>query len=77
MGTRGDVLGWSLVFELGYLIAIPLVVCAIGGRMLDRYCDTSPIFLLIGIVVAMVVSGVMVMQRIRNMERAVAAKEEL
>lgn len=77
MITRGDVIGLSLVFELGYLIAIPIVVCAFGGRFLDRSFGTSPIFLLVGIAIAMVVSGVMVMGRIRDMERMQTEKEKV
>lgn len=73
--AQGDMIGLSLVFELGYLIAIPIVVCALGGRLMDRYCGTSPVFLLVGIGVAMVISGMMVMMRIRDMERVYTTQQ--
>jgi F0F1-type ATP synthase assembly protein I len=43
-------IGW----ELGYSIAIPLVLFALGGRLLDRHYGTSPLFLLIGVLVSLV-----------------------
>lgn len=52
---------WSalaLAWELGYTIAIPIVIFAIGGRFLDKKLGSSPIFLLLGILLALVVSGI-------------------
>ena len=72
--AQNDAVGLSLVFELGYLIAIPIVICALGGRLMDRCFGTSPVFLLVGIAIAIVVSGYMVVARIRDMERAVAVQ---
>ena len=70
----GNLIGLSLVFELGYMIALPIVICALGGRLMDRCFGTSPVFLLVGIAIAIVVSGYMVVARIRDMERAVAVQ---
>lgn len=47
----------SLAWELGYTIAVPLVVLALGGRLLDRKLDTSPWLLLAGIFISLVVSS--------------------
>lgn len=50
---------WSvlnLAWRMGYTIAIPLVVLALGGRLLDRALKTSPTFLLIGILVSIALS---------------------
>lgn len=46
----------SLAWELGYLIAVPLVVFALGGRFLDQKLDSAPICLLAGIVLAVIVT---------------------
>ena len=46
----------SLAWELGYAIAIPLVVLALGGRWLDRKFDTSPWMLLVGVIVSIPIS---------------------
>ena len=47
----------SLAWELGYTIAIPIVVFALAGRWLDRRLDTAPWLLLTGIFISLVVSS--------------------
>jgi len=53
----------SLVSEIGIAIAIPTVLCALGGRWLDRQYGTSPLFLTVGLFVALAVSGVLVVRK--------------
>jgi F0F1-type ATP synthase assembly protein I len=45
-------IGW----ELGYSIAIPIVLLALGGRLLDRRFGTSPLFLLGGVLLSLLMS---------------------
>ena len=47
---------FSLAFELGYIVAIPIVVLALAGRMIDKKLESSPWFLLLGIIISIVVS---------------------
>ncbi len=47
----------SLAWELGYLIAIPLVVLAIAGKLADKKLGTSPWLLLAGIILAILISS--------------------
>lgn len=57
---RNDQGSWSaasLAWELGYLIAVPLVVLALLGRFVDKKYGTSPWFLLSGIVLSILVSS--------------------
>ena len=60
---KGLASGLQLAWELGYLIAIPLVVFALTGRFLDQRFDTSPWILLAGIFLALVVSGIAVARK--------------
>ena len=46
----------SLLGQLGYIIAIPLVTLALGGRFLDKRYNTSPLLLIIGMFLALVMS---------------------
>jgi F0F1-type ATP synthase assembly protein I len=46
----------SLAWELGYTIAIPLVVFALIGRFLDKNLGTSPWLLLVGIILSIIIS---------------------
>ncbi len=50
----------SLAWDLGWMIAVPIVLLAFGGAVLDKKLQTSPWFLLGGIGLAFVISAVMV-----------------
>ncbi len=56
--TGWEALGFA--WEMGYTMAIPLVALALGGRFLDRYLNTSPAFLLVGILLSIIASSVLV-----------------
>lgn len=47
---------FSLALELGYMVAIPIVAFALVGRLIDKKLDSSPWFLLLGIIISIVVS---------------------
>ena len=53
----------SLAFELGFTIAIPAVGFALGGRLLDNKLDTSPLFILLGICTAILLSSYLVYKK--------------
>jgi len=58
---------WSmlpLVWELGYLIAFPLVIFALLGRFLDKYFYTSPWLFLLGILLAIIISVLIVYKKV-------------
>jgi len=46
----------GIAWELGYMIAIPLVALTLGGRFLDKKLGTSPLLLLVGVVVSIIFS---------------------
>ena len=48
----------KLATELGYTIAIPIVVMGLLGRFIDKKFDTSPIFLIVGILASIAVSSI-------------------
>ena len=53
----------SIVGEIGFLIAIPLVLFALLGRFLDQVFGSFPLFFLIGILLAIVSSTYIVYKR--------------
>ena len=60
---------WSalnLAWELGYTIALPIVVLGFGGAWLDKKLATSPAFILMGIGLSMIVSGVAIYRKIKD-----------
>lgn len=57
---QNGLMALGLVFELGYLIAIPAFAFGFGGAYLDKWAGTSPLFLLLGLALALCVSGLAV-----------------
>ena len=69
VNQKGDGPEWSalsLALSLGYTIAIPIVVLALGGRLLDGQFGTSPLFLLIGVSVSIILSTFGVYYRVKK-----------
>lgn len=61
---------WSLLalaWELGYTIALPIVILGFGGAWLDKKLGSSPAFLLGGIILALLVSGFAIYRKIKNL----------
>ncbi len=56
----------ALAWELGYTIAIPLVVLALLGRMADKYFGTSPLLLLIGIFTSILLTSFLVYRKTKD-----------
>ena len=56
----------SLAWELGYTIAIPIVVLALVGRWADREWGTTPWLLLAGIVVSTMISSFAVYRKVKK-----------
>lgn len=50
----------GLAMQLGYLIALPLVLLSLAGRFLDQYFVTSPWFFIAGIIFSIFVSSYLV-----------------
>ena len=61
--TDGQWSVFSLAMELGYTIAIPIVLFALVGRMLDKKFDTSPWLLLVGIFASILLTTWLVYRR--------------
>ncbi|MBI3115334.1 MAG: AtpZ/AtpI family protein [Candidatus Kerfeldbacteria bacterium] len=53
----------SFAWQLGYTVAIPLVLLTLGGRLLDQRFDTHPWFLITGVVLSIVVSTIALIRK--------------
>lgn len=61
---------WSamgLVWELGFIIALPAVLFGFGGAYLDKYLGLSPLFTILGLALALLASGLTIYRRIRTL----------
>lgn len=50
----------SLAWDMGYMIAVPLVIFALLGRYLDKLLESSPWLFLTGLVLALISSTIWV-----------------
>lgn len=55
----------GLVGEIGYLIAIPAALLGFGGAYLDKTLSTSPLFVVIGLAIALASSTLAIWHRIK------------
>lgn len=62
----------SYAWQFGYTIVVPLVVFALLGRFLDRKLETSPWFLLGGILLSIIISSVAVVMKALRIFRDVS-----
>lgn len=58
-------LSLSLAGQLGYLIAIPAVALGFGGAYMDKYFQTSPMYMLLGLFIALVLSSIAVYRKVK------------
>lgn len=56
----------SLSLELGYIIAIPIVVFGLLGRLIDKKLESTPIFLLAGILLAIISSSIGIYRKMKK-----------
>ncbi|MEK7552126.1 MAG: AtpZ/AtpI family protein [Patescibacteria group bacterium] len=56
----------SFAFDLGFTIAIPLVVFAFLGRLADRYWQISPWGLILGLLFSIIITTVLINRKVRQ-----------
>ena len=56
----------SLAFELGFIIALPIVALGLGGKWLDAKQGTEPLFTLLGILLAIISTSVWIYRKFKG-----------
>ena len=59
----------SLVGQLGFIIALPSAGLGFGGAYLDRLLGTSPLFILLGLALAIATSSFTVWRMIQKIDK--------
>ena len=62
--TRNELIAFA--FDVGGAIAIPLAIFAFGGRMLDKAEGTTPLFLIVGLLLSLISTGIIIWRKVRN-----------
>ena len=57
---------WALAGELGYTIAIPIVVLALLGRLADKAWGTAPWLMLLGIILSIATSSYLIYKKVKD-----------
>ncbi|PIR50191.1 hypothetical protein COU79_00810 [Candidatus Peregrinibacteria bacterium CG10_big_fil_rev_8_21_14_0_10_54_7] len=63
-------LSLRLAWNLGYIIAIPVVLFGFGGAYLDKHFGTSPFLVLSGFTLAAVLSAIGVYRKVKEIFKA-------
>jgi len=56
----------NLALELGFMIALPIVGLALLGRLAANYFNTSPILLLVGVILSMFISIALIYRKVKK-----------
>ncbi len=60
---------WATVSELGFIIAIPLVLLVVLAVKVDRYFNTTPLFIIIAILASPALSGIAIWRKIKSLNQ--------
>lgn len=66
----------GIAWELGYVIVIPLVLFAFGGRFLDTLFGSKPLFFLAAILAAIIISTTIVCRKVGKLLEDIPGKEK-
>lgn len=58
------VLALGLAWQLGYTIVTPLIIFALGGRLLDKHFGSEPVLFLVGLVLSVIVTSIWLVVRL-------------
>lgn len=61
----------GIAWELGYVIAIPIVVLGVGGRFLDKYFDTSPWLFLSGVIISITLTSIGLVWKFKKLIKSI------
>jgi uncharacterized membrane protein YfcA len=62
---------WALVGNVAWQVAGPILILGIGGALLDQRIHTTPLFLLLGVLLSLAVSYVLVRGTVRRIQAQV------
>lgn len=62
--TKAELIAFA--FDVGGAIAILLAIFAFGGRWIDKQNSTTPLFLIVGLLLSLVSTGIIIWRKVRN-----------
>jgi F0F1-type ATP synthase assembly protein I len=58
---------WALAGELGFIIALPLVLLVLLGVKADAYFGTTPLFIIAGMILSAVASTISIARKVKRL----------
>ncbi len=74
--SQSSLMALQLAWELGFTIALPLVIFVLVGRYLDKYFQTTPILMLVGIFLAFFISSYAIFTKTAQIYKDLEAYDE-
>ncbi len=68
---------WGIIGEIGFLIAVPLVVLLFIGIGVDKLTGTKPLFTLVSLPIALLLSTLAVAKKVRETQQGSETKKAL
>lgn len=63
--TTGELI--SFAFEVGYTIAIPLIIFVAAGRLADKYFNTAPWIMLAGLILSLFATTIIIYKKTKDL----------
>jgi len=74
--TNDNISMVSLAWDLGWIIAVPIVALATGGAILDKKIGTSPWMLLTGVILSISITSFAVYYKVAKILGDLSKKEK-
>ncbi len=56
----------SFATEIGYTVAVPLIILLVAGRVIDKNFGTAPLFLIIGLLLSIISTGIIIYKKVKK-----------
>jgi len=57
---------WAIAGEVGLIIALPLVILVLVGIKADKYFGTTPLFIILGMLLAFMLSTISIARKVKR-----------
>lgn len=58
---------WALAGEIGFILAVPLVILVFLGVKVDAYFSTTPLFIILGMLLSGVASTISIARKVKRL----------
>ncbi len=65
----------GIAWELGYVIAIPIVLFGVGGRFLDKHFNTSPWLFLTGVILSIALTSTGLVWKFKKLIKSIEQEQ--